>query len=114
MRILGLAFAGTATDGRAEMSTFVRDTLGLAPVEVGGVAADVFALPDGSLFAVSGPRGGGETSRTIGLLVEDLDQAIGELAAAGIEVGAPAENDRMRYAHFRAPDGKLYELVERR
>jgi catechol 2,3-dioxygenase-like lactoylglutathione lyase family enzyme len=114
MRILGLVFAGTATDDRAAMATFVRDTLGLAPVELGGVSADMFALPDGSTFAVSGPRGGGETSRTIGLLVEDLDEAVAELSAAGVEISEPAENDRLRYAHFCAPDGKLYELVERR
>ena len=30
------------------------------------------------------------------------------------EVGEPSENDRNRYVHFRAPDGKLYELVESR
>jgi len=30
------------------------------------------------------------------------------------EVGEPGENDRHRYAHFRPPDGKLYELVEAR
>ena len=32
----------------------------------------------------------------------------------GVEVDAPAANDRHRYIHFRAPDGKLYELVEER
>jgi hypothetical protein len=114
MRILGLVFAGTATDERAAMAMFVRDTLGLAPVELGGVSANMFALPDGSTFAVSGPRGEGETSRTIGFLVDSLDQAVAELSSAGVETSAPAENDRLRYAHFRAPDGKLYELVERR
>jgi hypothetical protein len=29
-------------------------------------------------------------------------------------VDEPAENERQRYVHFRAPDGKLYELVEER
>jgi glyoxylase I family protein len=46
--------------------------------------------------------------------VETLEDAIGELRAAGCEVDEPAENDRQRYVHFRAPDGKLYELVEDR
>ena len=112
MRILGLVFAGTATERRLEMSSFVGETLGLERVEVGGVDADTFELADGSQFAVAGPRGAGETSRTIGFLVAELDAAIAELRAAGIETGEPAANDRQRYVHFTAPDGGLYELVE--
>jgi glyoxylase I family protein len=54
----------------------------------------------------------GSTDRSIGFLVADLDEAIAELRAAGVEVDEPAANDRQRYAHFRAPDGRLYELVE--
>jgi len=46
-------------------------------------------------------------------LVADLDEAIAELAAAGVATDAPAENARERYVHFTAPDGHLYELVER-
>ena len=74
----------------------------------------MFGLPDGSFFAVAGPREMGETSRTIGFLVADLEAAVAELRAAGVEVDEPAENDRHRYVHFRAPDGKLYELVQER
>jgi hypothetical protein len=68
MRIVGLVFAGTSTEHRSEMVRFVRETLGLEQVRIGGVEADVF-----------GP-----------------------------------ENDLQRYIHFRAPDGKLYELIEQR
>jgi glyoxylase I family protein len=112
MRILGLVFAGTATGRRAEMARFVEDTLGLRRVELGGVEADAFALPDGSLFAVADPRGMGDTARSIGFQVDNLDAACAELRVAGVEVDEPAENDRQRYVHFRAPDGKLYELIE--
>jgi glyoxylase I family protein len=114
MEILGLVFAGTATDRRADMARFAAETLGLERVDLGGVAADMFALPDGSHFAVAGPRGPGDTSRTIGFLVADLDAALAELRAAGIDVDEPGANDRLRYAHFRAPDGKRYELVQER
>ena len=96
------------------MTRFVQDTLVLRCVQIGGVEADMFALPDGSHFAVADPRGMGDTDRSIGFRVERLDDAIAELRAAGVEVAEPAENDRHRYAHFRAPDGKLYELVEDR
>jgi catechol 2,3-dioxygenase-like lactoylglutathione lyase family enzyme len=115
MEILGLVFAGTATPHRAAMSAFARDVLGLEPEDAATPYADMFTLPDGSGFAVSDEREpGGGTSRTVGFLVADLDAAVDELAAAGVDVDAPAGNDRYRYAHVVAPDGALYELVERR
>ena len=91
MEVLGLVFAGSATDRRPEMATFVGDVLGLRSTPVGGVSADMFGLPDGSFFAVAGPREMGETSRTIGFLVADLEAAVSELRAAGVEVDEPAE-----------------------
>ena len=113
MRILGLVFAGTATEQRPEMVRFARETLGLEQVQIQGVEADIFELPDGARFAVANPRGMGDTSRSIGFLVESLDQAIMELQAAGVEVGdETGQNELQRYVHFRAPDGKLYELIE--
>jgi|SRR4051812_3769582 glyoxylase I family protein len=116
MEILGLVFAGSATDRRPEMARFAAEVLGLERAPAGGTGADMFALPDGAFFAVAGPRDAkrGDTSRTIGFLVADVDAAVAELGAAGVEVGEPAANERHRYVHFRAPDGKLYELVETR
>ena len=114
MRVLGIVFAGSATDRREETALFAEQVLGLQRVPVDGAGADMFALPDGSFFAVAGPREMGDTSRTIGFLVADLEAAAAELRAAGVEVDEPAENDRHRYVHFRAPDGRLYELVQER
>jgi hypothetical protein len=96
------------------MAVFVEDILGLRRTQIGGVEADLYALPDGSHFAVADPYGMGDTDRSIGFRVEHLDDAIVELRAAGLAVDDPVENDRQRYVHFRAPDGKLYELVEDR
>jgi len=76
MRILGLAFAGTSTRDREQMVAFLRETLSLPGVRVDGVEADLFELPDGSSFAVAGPGGMGETSRSIEFLV---DQQLYEL-----------------------------------
>jgi catechol 2,3-dioxygenase-like lactoylglutathione lyase family enzyme len=112
VEILGLVFAGTATDRRPAMAAFVRDVLGLPLVEVAGASADMFELPDGSRFAISGPREMGETSRTVGFLVADLDAALAELREAGVWTGEATRNELYRYAHFRPPDGELYELVQ--
>jgi glyoxylase I family protein len=113
MRILGLCFAGTSTENRAEMRAFADEVLGLPSVVLDGVEADFFSLPDGSTFAVASPGGMGETGRSIGFLVDDLDAALDELRTRGIETDPePAVNEAMRYAHFVAPDGRLYELVE--
>jgi glyoxylase I family protein len=115
MEILGLVFLGSATPHRAAMSAFVEGTLGLSRVDAGTTEADMFALPDGSGFAVSDAREeGGVTSRTVGLLVADLDAAVADLRAAGVGVDDPQQNERYRYAHFVAPDGELYELVQER
>ena len=114
MRILGLVFAGSAGDQRAAMVRFAEETLGLERAHIGGVEADLFGLPDGSHFAIADTRGLGDTARSVGFQVEALDDAVAELRAAGVDVDDPAQNDRQRYVHFRAPDGLLYQLVENR
>lgn len=112
MEILGLVFAGTATSHRAPMASFVRNVFGLRETP-GTPSIDMFELPDGAGFAVSDEREPGQgTSRTIGFLVQDLAAAAVELRAAGVAVDEPQSNNRYRYAHFIAPDGELYELVE--
>lgn len=115
MNIMGIVFAGTATPARPQMTAFLRDVLGLSPSQVQGVEADLFELADGSSFAVASPEGMGATGRSLGFLVDHIDAAVQELTAAGVEVDTQVPgNERERYAHFRAPDGHLYELVERR
>jgi hypothetical protein len=113
MRVLGICFAGTATPHRSAMTEFVGRVLGLATRRVGGVEADLFALPDGSSFAVASPGGMGQSARSLGFLVASLDDAVAELNAAGVPTDTPTQNERERYVHFTAPDGHVYELVER-
>jgi catechol 2,3-dioxygenase-like lactoylglutathione lyase family enzyme len=113
MQIKGITFVGTRTGARSEMGAFVRDVLRLAPTTVDGVDAEMFTLPDGSTFAVTSPDGPGDTDRTVGFLVEDVDDAARVLRAAGVTTDDEiAESATQRYLHFRAPDGHLYELVE--
>jgi glyoxylase I family protein len=87
----------------------------MASACVAGVEADLFDLPDGSSFAVASPQGMGATDRSVGFLVDDIELAVQEVRAAGVEVDQEiSSNARERYVHFRAPDEQLYELVERR
>ena len=78
MRVRGLTFVGTSTAARERMAALVRDVLGLPSVPVEGSGHDFFALPDGSTFAI-GPSDGagaaGGDGRTVGFLVDDVDQA---------------------------------------
>ena len=113
MEIRGIVFVGTRTYERPAMAQFVEQVLGLAPVADDGIDAEVFALPDGSSFAVTSPDGPADTERTVGFLVSDVVAAAEELKAAGIECDDEiSSGDRQRYIHFRGPDGRLYELVE--
>ncbi|MCW2814237.1 MAG: protein of unknown function, putative Glyoxalase/bleomycin domain [Nocardioides sp.] len=114
MRVLGICFAGTSTAQRGPMAAFVGSVLGLEARELDGVEADLFELRDGSTFAVASPQGMGDSERSLGFLVADLDEAVAELAAAGVTTDEPHDNGVERYVHFTAPDGHLYELVERR
>ena len=108
MDVLGLTFVGTRTPAAGAMTDFARDVLGLLPVTTDGVS--FFALPDGSTFAVQ--ETDEDAERTVGFLVADVDAAVRELRAAGVETDEPDETEVHRYVHFRAPDGRLYELVQ--
>jgi catechol 2,3-dioxygenase-like lactoylglutathione lyase family enzyme len=113
VRVLGICFGGTATAEQQRMSDFIAEVLGATREQADGVDAHVFEFPDGSRFAVSAPGGMGDTTRSLGFLVDDLDEAISAVNAAGIETDDPSMSSVHRYVHFRAPDGNLYELVER-
>lgn len=54
------------------------------------------------------------THPVAGFMVADLDAAVGELRAAGAEIVLEPAGGPRRWAHFRAPDGFLYELAEDR
>jgi hypothetical protein len=113
VRVLGICFAGTSTPRRRAMTEFVSEVLCVPQHHAEGVEADLFKLPDGSSFAVASPGGMGDSARSLGFLVASLDEAVAELAAAGVATDDPARSETERYVHFTAPDGQLYELVER-
>jgi len=114
MRILGITFIGTRTDARPAMTAFLKDVLGLtAAPAIEGMDADLFTMPNGSSFAVTPGVAAEEDDRTVGFLVDDLDEARRVLEVSGAEIDDEISvTSELRYLHFRAPDGHLYELIE--
>ncbi len=113
MDVRGIGFVGSHTPAHAETTSFLQDVLGLRPIAVDGVGAELFEAGNGDVFAVAHAIEE-EAERTIGFVVGDLDLAIAELHAVGVETDGINENARWRYTHFRMPDGELCELVEER
>lgn len=94
------------------MAEFMSSVLGAERIEVDGVEADLFLLPDGGTFAIASPHSMGDTERSLGFLVDDLDVAVADLRSQGVDTDGIASNTLYRYVHFTAPDGNVYELVE--
>jgi catechol 2,3-dioxygenase-like lactoylglutathione lyase family enzyme len=103
------------------MVRLFRDVMGLA-VEFEEPTTTELSLPSGDRVQVFAPEDpyfeffGEQTSGPVALFeVDDVDAAHAELAAAGIEIVGGTERDsNWEWLHFRAPDGRLYELASRR
>jgi catechol 2,3-dioxygenase-like lactoylglutathione lyase family enzyme len=116
--IKGLGWAGTRTDRFAETTAFFRDVLGL-PVAHDSAHQVVFSLPGDALLEVFGPGDPDHdhfsTGPVVGFFVDDIEAARDELERAGVELLGPLGGTREtgQWAHFRAPDGNVYELTSR-
>jgi predicted enzyme related to lactoylglutathione lyase len=76
----------------------------------------VFDAPNGDrleLFGPAGPQPGYQFAANpvvVGFAVPDLEAARRRLVAAGVELlGEPAQGQT--WQHFRAPDGRVYEVT---
>ncbi len=117
LQVTRLAFLGIATAAFDEATRFYRDVLRARPVEEG---ANVFEgrLPDGS--AVEAFRRGSDmdhphlrTGPLPGFGVKDCRAAIGVLREHGVPLLLTREGSWGGWAHFRAPDGRVYEITDR-
>jgi catechol 2,3-dioxygenase-like lactoylglutathione lyase family enzyme len=127
VRVLRIAWLGTRTDRFEETTAFFRDVLGLPLVRRRtGFAA--LGLPSGErdlveVFGPDAPRTDFEAQHYLagpvaGFLVDDLEGARAELAAAGAELPDQITWLKSRpghgWFHFRAPDGNLYQMLQDR
>jgi hypothetical protein len=110
VQIRGLAFAGLVSPESDALASFLGDVLGLEPsVDEHGTTR--FLLENGDGLAVVP----GEQETRLGFLVDDVEAAVEELRARGIEAdGALSSGAGLRWQHLRAPDGRLFELLDRR
>ncbi len=113
MRIEGLVFAGVGSAANAGVGGFFADLLG-CEVEVTEEVHRVL-FPNGSSLALVPPHYVEPPSDTLlGFLVDDLDAATSELTVRGVRPeGDLGTGFGFRYRHFRAPDGRRFELLER-
>ncbi len=110
----GLIFAGVGSAAPAETARFLADVLGVELEQAGDVHRLLFA--DGTSVALVPPDWVRPPSDTVlGFLVDDVVAATAQLAERGVEPdGELHEGYGFRYRHFRAPDGRRFELLDRR
>jgi catechol 2,3-dioxygenase-like lactoylglutathione lyase family enzyme len=119
VKVLGISWAGVRTDRFAETRRLFESILGMG---VASEATDfvVFRQPSGDTFEIFGPRAQlsepeqfNRNPIVVGFLVDDIDSARAELAAAGIQLLGDLVRDPGGYAwqHFRGPDGNTWELA---
>jgi Glyoxalase/Bleomycin resistance protein/Dioxygenase superfamily len=113
VRVEGLIFAGVASSDHDGVARFLADALGVELEVSGDVRRLLFA--NGSSLALVPPDYVEPPSDTLlGFLVDDVETATAELAAKGIEPdGELNAGYGFRYRHFRAPDGRRFELLDR-
>jgi catechol 2,3-dioxygenase-like lactoylglutathione lyase family enzyme len=117
LKIERLSWLGVRTERFEEMTTFLRDALGL-DLRLSEPGRSLFLLPNGDpidIFDTSDHSYAHFTSApVVGFLVDDVAAARAELEARGVElVGPLSEAEGYAWAHFRAPDGNLYEIQGR-
>ena len=114
MRAHGLVFAGVGTADPVGTARFLAEALGVELEVSGDVQRLVFE--NGTALALVPPDYVQPPSDTIlGFLVDDVEAAAAELATKGIEPdGELTSGYGFRYRHYRAPDGRRFELLDRK
>ena len=115
MKVKGIVWLGTRTSKFDAMVNLYQNIMGL-PISHQEPGFAVMDLPNGDLvevFSEESPYNDFFTHPVAGFLVDDIASARAEMESQGIEFIGPTEvmEDGYAWAHFRAPDGFIYELT---
>jgi predicted enzyme related to lactoylglutathione lyase len=117
MQVRRLAWLGVRTDQLGATRTFFEKIFGMSAfAETPDFVA--FRLPSGDvveLFSADDPEHAHfQTGPVAGFEVEDVQQSLSELRAAGLAVLTPILRGKHgdAWIHVRAPDGNVYELIQ--
>ncbi|WP_289017911.1 VOC family protein [uncultured Ornithinimicrobium sp.] len=117
--VQGLGFLGVRIEDRERFRATValyRDTLGLEVLRDEPDRLVWFRLGDGTERHVYGPDAVDHTAfgdrPCVGLVVDDVEGTRRTMEAAGVECLWDTQRDGEReWAHYRGPDGTVYELI---
>lgn len=119
MTVQGLGFLGVRVADLDRFDATVslyRDILGLPVIAQVAGRSVWFRLEDGTQLHVYGPLDEDHLefgdAPCVGLVVVDVDATRARMEAAGIEFLWETQRDeRAAWAHYRGPDGAVYELI---
>lgn len=116
--IRSISWLGVRTERFDAMADFYREVIGIEPA----ASEDdflLFELPNGDrieLFRPGGANAHFDRAPVAGFEVDDVDAARRQLEDRGVEFVHSGRDDDagVAWAHFRAPDGNLYEITHHR
>jgi predicted enzyme related to lactoylglutathione lyase len=116
MEVLGLSWMGIRVTELAAARSFM-ERLGLQHERTEGEMS-VFTAKNGDTVEMFGPGDEDhrhfDTGPVVGFQVEDIESARKALEAGGVElIGGIERGGGMAWAHFRGPEGFVYELTAR-
>lgn len=111
----GLVWLGVKTEKFDELSNFYSNIVEL-PLVHEEPGFKVFDLPNGDrieIFAPDDKEHRFTTGPVVGFQVKDIEKAKKELEEKGIHFIGEIEGNSSKWAHFRGPDGNIYEMTNR-
>jgi catechol 2,3-dioxygenase-like lactoylglutathione lyase family enzyme len=121
VQVKGIRWVGVAAEHVSRMRSFATDVLGLRVVGEDREDVVELAMADGAKLELYGPAGNPESPWLFdanpvvaGFLVDDIEAAREQLARTpDVELLGELRvlPDGYAWQHFRAPDGRVYELT---
>ena len=124
MQVEGITWHGVTLESNqfTAMGELCREVLGLGPV-IERDGWTMFAMPNGTMLDLFEPDSGMVPAYGLndgivfGFRVDDIEAAVADLQAAGVELLCDIHRiPEMNYAfcHFRGPDGRVYGINEQK